>query len=236
MTIHHKWLQIYEKNIDLLIAPSEFMRRLVIDSGWPEEKIITLYNPAPKVTDETLRTEQDYLLYFGRLAPEKGIVDLIRAAKSSHKKLHIAGTGPMEKDIRAEFGAEIKNGQIQLLGQLTGPSLNKEIASARAVVFPSIWPENMPLALLESLAQGKIVIAARVGGLPEIIRDQENGFLFKAGDIKGLEAVIKKVFLLQPEVLKKMRLEAIKSAKKLDPDAHLKKIIAIYSKLAKKSG
>lgn len=254
MTIHHKWLHIYEKNLDFLIAPSEFMRRLMIESGWPAEKIITIYNPAPKVSEALLNTEdgllkndyqndypeEDYLLYFGRLAPEKGINDLAQAVKSgdsrSGQKLHIVGEGPEEKTIRTEFGSEIKSGQIKLLGRLTGQPLNAEIAKARAVVFPSIWPENMPLALLESLAQRKIIIASRVGGLPEIIKDKENGFLFKAGDIKELEAVIKAVRELKPETKRNIGLRAGESARILDPDSHLTKILQIYSKLAKKSG
>lgn len=254
MTIHHKWLHIYEKNLDLLIAPSEFMRRLVIESGWPEEKIITVYNPAPKISDEFLNTgdgllkndyqndysEEDYLLYFGRLAPEKGISDLAQAVKSTGgrngQKLHVVGEGPEEKNIRTEFGPEIKSGQIKLLGRLGGQPLNDEITKARAVVFPSIWPENMPLALLESLAQGKIVIASRVGGLPEIIKDKENGFLFKAGDIKELEAVIKAVRELKPEAKRNIEFRARESARILGPDSHLAKILQIYLKLAKKSG
>lgn len=238
MTIHHKWLHIYEKNIDLLIAPSEFMRRLVIESGWPEDKIITLYNPAPKISELTKidNQEKDYLLYFGRLAPEKGINDLIHAAKNSGKLLHIAGSGSEEKNIRKEFAPEIKDGRIKLLGRLSGKLLSDEIAGARAIVFPSLWPENMPLALLESLAQGKVVIASRIGGLPEIIVDKKNGFLFNAGDIKGLETVIRTVFRSKPEDLKMIKLKAVASAKKLDPDIHLQKILKIYSKLAKKSG
>ncbi len=254
MTIHHKWLHIYEKNINLLIAPSEFMRRLMIEGGWPEEKIITVYNPAPRVSEALLNTEdgllkndyqnnypeEDYLLYFGRLAPEKGISDLAKAVRSagrhSGQKLHIVGEGSEEKNIRTEFGPEIKSGQIKLLGQLSGQSLNDEIAQARAVIFPSIWPENMPLALLESLAQGKIVIASRVGGLPEIIKDKENGFLFKAGDIKELEAVIRAVCELKFEAKRNIELKARESARILNPDSHLVKILQIYSKLAKKSG
>ncbi len=235
MTIHHKWLHIYEKNIDLLIAPSEFMRRLVIESGWPEDKIITVHNPAPKIS-ENRAAEEDYLLYFGRLAPEKGIGDLIKAAKESGRNLHIAGAGPEKEKIEKEFASEIKSGQIRLLGQLSGQSLSEEIDRARAVVFPSVWPENMPLALLESLAQGKLVIASRVGGLPEIIKDKENGFLFAAGDIKDLKASIETIFHLNPEESKQIKTKAQKSAQELDPDLHLQKILKIYSKLAKKSG
>jgi len=235
MTIHHKMLHIYEKNIDLLIAPSEFMRQLVIASGWPEKKIVTVYNPAPLVSEKA-GEGKDYLLYFGRLAQEKGITDLIKAAKNSGRELHIAGEGPEKENIQKNFGSEIKNGRIKLLGRLSGKSLSDEIDQARAVVFPSIWPENMPLALLESLAKGKITIASRVGGLPEIIKDKKNGFLFKAGNIPSLEKIIKSVWRLNQEESQKVKLAAIATAKELDPNVHLAKILKIYSKLAKKPG
>lgn len=235
MTIHHKLLHIYEKNIDLLIAPSEFMRQLVIASGWPEEKIVTVYNPAPPIS-ENFKEEKDYLLYFGRLAQEKGITDLIKAVINSGRELHIAGEGPEKENIQKNFRPEIKSGLIKILGRLSGQPLNDEIDRAHAIVFPSVWPENMPLALLESLAKGKLVIASRVGGLPEIINDKKNGFLFKAGDIPNLEKTIESVWRLNSEESQKVKLAAKTTAKELDPDSHLAKILKIYSKLAKKPG
>ncbi len=250
MTIHHKWLHIYEKNVDLLIAPSEFMRRLVIDSGWPARKIVTVYNPAPEVDDEILRVrcpknegtlledaiceEGDHLLYFGRLAPEKGIHHLFSSMRNTGRNLHLAGEGSEEQGIRRKFETEIQSGQLKLLGQLSNGALHDVIAKARAVVFPSVWPENMPLSLLESLAQGKMVIASRVGGMPEIIKHGHNGFLFEAGNQADLEKVIQKVYDLNPQEDLKIRTAAIKTAKKLNPQSHLKHILEIYSKLAKK--
>jgi glycosyltransferase involved in cell wall biosynthesis len=77
-----------------------------------------------------------------------------------------------------------------MLGRLEGEKLGSAIAAARAVIAPSIWHENMPLAVLEALARGKAVIASRAGGLEEIIQDGENGFLFEAGNRRELGKII----------------------------------------------
>lgn len=240
MTIHHKFWHIYQKNIDMLIAPSEFMRNLVIDSGWPADKIITVYNPA-KLVDSDIQPgdpsfpEEDYLLYFGRLSSEKGITDLVKAASATGKTLHLIGSGPERKNIRQTFKQEIKAGRLKLLGRLGGGFLAAEISRARAIVIPSTWPENMPLTLLESLSQAKLVIASRIGGIPEIIKDGENGFLFEAGNIQNLEETIKKVYGLAPDIRQKIKQKALETAQIFDPKRHLQEIIKIYSKLAKKS-
>ena len=238
MTIHHKWLHIYEKDIDLLIAPSEFMRRLAIEGGWPEEKVVTIYNPAPQAAGNTTgdKAEKDHLLYFGRLVPEKGITSLIEVAIRSGHKLRIAGDGPEENNIKEKFKEEISGGQVELLGRLSGKPLRDEIAEARAVVFPSIWPENMPLALMEALSAGKIVIASRIGGMPEIVDGKTNGFLFEAGNIESLIEAITAVYSLDKEREGQIKAQAVKTAAKHDPGVHLQNILKIYTKLAKKSG
>jgi len=73
---------------------------------------------------------------------------------------------------------------------------------AKAVVIPSICPENMPLALLEALHLGKIVIASAVGGLPEMIKDGQNGLLFPAGRADQLAAKIKSLADLDRPAMK----------------------------------
>jgi len=234
MTLHHKIWQIYKNNLDLLIAPSEYMRKLILKNGWPKEKVIKIINPAPTV--KKYKTEEkNYLLYFGRLAPEKGIEDLILAARDSRHQLKLVGTGPLEKKITKEFKKEINSGQLKLTGQLSGKKLEQEIKEANAIIIPSRWPENMPLALLESLAYGKIIVASRIGGLPEIIQDKQNGFLFSPGKIKELTKQIKQLKGLKVSQKEKIKQRARQTARELNPQQHFYQIIKIYQKLAKKS-
>jgi len=236
MTLHHKCWGIYKKNLDCLIAPSRFMADLAKKNGWKNDQVELVYNPAPEVSETNVSQEDGAFLYFGRLSQEKGIDDLLKAAKISGSKVDIAGQGPLEKKIRLTYDQEIRRGQVKLLGQLAGDGLKKIITKAAAVVIPSRWPENMPLALLESLAAGKIVIASRSGGLPEIIRNRGNGYLFEAGDIKTLAEKLKIIEGLDNEERKKIKEAAKRSAIDLGAKEHLDKIMKIYYRLAKKPG
>ena len=69
----------------------------------------------------------------------------------------------------AETGAD-----VEFLGYLSGAALHEAVRSARAVVLPSEWYENAPMSVLEAYALGKPVIGARIGGIPELIRDDSH--------------------------------------------------------------
>lgn len=235
MTLHNKIWKIYQNNLNLLIAPSRFIQKLFINNGWSKEKVIFINNPAPDINKKLNKKTGEYFLYFGRLAVEKGIEDLIIAIKKNNLKLKIAGSGPSEQKLKKLCASEIKNGQIKFINQLAGKELIQEILEAKAVIIPSRWLENMPLSLLESLALGKIIIASRIGGLPEIINDRINGFLFKPGNISDLSRILKLVSSLSEKEKTKIKIAAQKTAEELSPGIHLIKILNIYRKLAKKS-
>lgn len=181
--LHNKIWHVYQKNVDLFISPSEFLKAKMLKAGWDSNKIIVLNNPASLFQAEP---EGDRLLYFGRLSEEKGVASLIEALKLTNEKLDIVGTGEEEESLKAltiKLGLEK---QIIFHGNKQGLELDNFIAKAKAIILPSIWNENMSLVLLESLAKGKIVIATDIGGTPELIEEGKTGYLFSPGDIKGL--------------------------------------------------
>lgn len=235
MTLHNKIWNIYQNNLNLVIAPSRFIQKLFISNGWPKEKVLFVNNPAPTINIKPNKQTSDYFLYFGRLAPEKGIEDLVAAVRENNLKLKIAGIGPSEKKLIKLCFNEIKNNQIKFIGHLAEKELTQEILEARAIVIPSRWLENMPLSLLESLALGKIIIASQLGGLPEIIKDGVNGYLFKPGDIPDLSTKLRMASSLGEKEKIYMETAAKQTANELNPEDHINTIINIYRKLAKKS-
>ncbi|HNX11181.1 MAG TPA: glycosyltransferase [bacterium] len=193
MYLHHKIWQIYEKNIAAYIAPSRFMKDTCVSFGVPAEKIKLLYNfiDTP-IAKELPELGENYLLYFGRLSPEKGIDVLLRSLvhTKTDLPLRIAGSGPAEanlKKLTEELGL---SSRVKFLGNLSQKDLKPLIARAKAIVIPSLWLENMPFSLLESLALGKVVIASQTGGLGELIKPGISGFLFTRGDSLDLAAKI----------------------------------------------
>lgn len=180
----HKSLGMYKNNLDRVVTPSIFFRDKLIEWGWDPGKLTYI----PNFIDANQYAPQyepgDYFLYFGRLAPEKGVDTLIRAALAAGVRLRIAGTGPYEAELRALLPADSE--QVEFLGFCSGEKLWSLIREARAIVLPSQWYENAPISILEAYASGKPVIGARIGGIPEMLQEGETGFLFESGNVSDL--------------------------------------------------
>ncbi|MFA7702331.1 MAG: glycosyltransferase, partial [Patescibacteria group bacterium] len=234
MFLHHCVWKIYERNISLYIAPSEFMKKTVVSFGIPEEKVEVLYNfivqPETQVGDIGAK---DYLLYYGRLSPEKGVNVLLQALKQIPKtlKLKIVGSGPELENIKANIELLGLEQTVELLGPKFGQELNQIILGAKAIIIPSIWAENMPFVLLESLALGKVVIASETGGLPELITPGKTGFLFANSDVSDLA---QKIVSLDDYNLEDIGLAAKKVVANLTLDKHHQKLLELYQRVVRK--
>lgn len=189
------------EKIDKVIAPSRFMRSKLIEGSWPEDKVVFMQNFASdeildraSSTGDSTDREHPYILFFGRLSFEKGIDVLVHAfAKAlpnlpSDLRLVIAGDGP-EKDAIESFVNEA-NAPIELVGYKTGTELKSLVAGALLAVSPSVWRENMPYSIIEALAEGTPVIGSRIGGIPELISDDETGWLCEPGDKASLASAL----------------------------------------------
>lgn len=232
MYLHHKILKIYKKNITYFIAPSEFMKNTVVNFGWDKNKIKVIYNFSEKMNDKISDKIGDYGLYFGRLSREKGIAILIQALSLADKKnkLKIIGTGPEENNLK-QLVKDLKLfKRVEFLGYKSGQELQDIIKEARLVYLPSTWNENMPLTLLESLNLRKVVVASKTGGLPELIKDKETGFLFENGNIKELAKVIDNSYDYD---LIKMGSKAKESIENLRVEKHLIQLLDVYNNVLK---
>lgn len=186
--------------------------------------------PLPDLSLPVLEKTGKNFLYFGRLSYEKGIATLIRSFTELHndETLSIVGFGPEEERLRTLAKELQLEDKVKFLGPIYGDDLQKLLAQARAVVVPSEWYENTPYALLETLASGTPVIAARIGSLPERIRDGYNGFLFIPGDAHDLA---EKIRALENTSLPELQENARKSVLDLDQNRYLKELLGLYSSL-----
>jgi len=178
-----------------------------------------------------MKGDNGYLLYIGRLSREKGIGTLLEAYRglSPAPPLKIVGDGPerpsLEKHAR-ELGLP-----VSFAGYLSGTDLDNAVAGARGVVMPSEWYENAPLSLLESFAAGKPVIGARIGGIPEMIEDDVNGYLFEPGNSEALRCKIEAFVDMPAARLREMgeaarrKVETVYSA-----ESHYEKLMNVYEK------
>lgn len=228
--LHNKVWHSYRDNVDLFIAPSNYLKEKMVSAGLDASKIVVLVNPAPKYQETK---DGSNLLYIGRLSVEKGVDVLLQALKLTNEKLDIAGSGPDEiklRELSKNLGLESR---VTWHGQVLGEDLEKLKREAKAVILPSIWAENMSLVLLESLAYGKLIIASSSGGTPELIEDNKTGFLFSPGDFNTLA---QKINILD-NITSEQRGEITKAIKeKIEPlelKNHLNKLKNIYSQTKK---
>jgi glycosyltransferase involved in cell wall biosynthesis len=134
----------------------------------------------------------DYVLYFGRLSEEKGVLVLPKiAAALPQVRFRVVGDGPLRETLEEMAVSHAPN--LEIVGPRYGEELSSEIASANAVVFPSVCFENAPLSILESFMHGKPVIASDIGGIPELVAHGKNGFLCPPGDASIMAREIVKV-------------------------------------------
>ncbi|KAF0191315.1 MAG: group 1 glycosyl transferase [Gammaproteobacteria bacterium] len=190
-SVFHRWAGFYERHIDRLICPSRFMFDKFVAWGWPSERLVHLCN----FFDERLWTPSfqpgRYFLYFGRLAPEKGLATFIRAAAQAKSAIKIVGWGA-ERNFLQTLADQL-HVAVEFIDHVPPALLASLIGNARAVVVPSEWYENASLAILESFASGKPVIAAGIGGIPEMVIDGDNGWLFPPGDAAALASRLDEV-------------------------------------------
>lgn len=187
-TILHRWLGSYLDTVSSIVCPSRFLMAKLIDWGWPPERLTCIVNFFDPDIWRPRFEPGKYFLYFGRLAPEKGLATLVRAAAISRQPVKIVGWGQMLQELRSL--TTLLDAPVELIDRVDAGRLAELIQQARVVVLPSEWYENASLAVLESFACGKPVIASRIGGNPELVIAGTNGWLFQAGNHEELAALM----------------------------------------------
>jgi glycosyltransferase involved in cell wall biosynthesis len=224
--LHNNILNIYQKNIDIFISPSEFLKNLFISNKWSQNKFRVVANSfRQNLKSKKDVIKEDYFLYFGRLSQEKGIDIVIQALNlAPNLKLKIVGRGPAKNSLKIMAK---NNKNIEFIDWQDGSSLGHLISRAQAVLIPSRWLENFPLNALESISLGTPVIASAIGGLPEII-NSSNGVLVEINNPKKLAQIMLSV---NKGELSWTRENVKLSARKYTPENNLKKILNIYKNI-----
>ena len=163
------------------------------------------------------------LLYVGRVSAEKQI-DQIKPVLEAipNARLAIVGDGPNREALEAHFAGTKTN----FVGYLQGLELASAFASADAFVFPS-RTETLGLVLLEAMAAGCPVVAARSGGIPDIVTDGVNGYLFEPNDPDGAITATK-ALLSAKNVREELRTNARKEAEQWGWAAATRQLQAYY--------
>jgi glycosyltransferase involved in cell wall biosynthesis len=170
-----------------LIAISDRQRQFLPDLNW----VATIHHGLEFDGVEQGTGSGGYLLFVGRITPEKGLDAAIELARRTG--LHLMVAAKAQEAHEVETYKDIvepaeRDGIVTFLGEVGAPARDRLIGDARATVMLGEWPEPFGLVAIESLATGTPLIARRSGALPEIVRDGIDGFL--VDDLDGAVAAI----------------------------------------------
>jgi glycosyltransferase involved in cell wall biosynthesis len=225
--------------VSRFVGPSRFIVDKFAEHGFPREKLRYVPNffesadDAPVAAGEVAALREArgrHILYFGRLSPEKGVDVLIDAAAAANAPLTIVGDGPQRSALEAQ--ARALGAGCLFTGHLKGAALWAQVEAATAVALPSLWYENAPKSLLEAQARGKPIVATRIGGLPELVEDGENGLLVEAGDRRGLADALRRALAMDEESLAAMGAKGREQATtRFTRDRYYREMTALYAEL-----
>ncbi len=161
-------------------AISDFQKRKFGDLNF----VGTIYNAIDLNQYKFVEEKDDYLLFLGRMNPEKGAHLAVEVANRLDRRLLMV-TKMAEPAEEHYFETEVKpllNSNIEVLGEIAPSQKSELFAHAYCTLVPIQWPEPFGLVLIESLATGTPVIAIRNGAVPEIVDEGNNGFIVDSVD------------------------------------------------------
>ncbi len=228
--------RVYGKCAKLIVLSEEWKRRFA--SFIPEKRIAVLENYCrlPKEPYDTGR-KAEQVLFMGELGKRKGCYDIpaiweqvLRQEPAA--RLVMAGDGEMEA-VRAAFLEKGISSGVHFPGWVRNESKEKLFRESSIFLFPT-YHEGMPMAVLEAMGYGLGIVTTDAGGIPKLIRNEEDGFIGKPGDVQFMARHV--IRLLQEPALcmaygRRARELALRD---YSAERHMERLCAIYEAVAGK--
>ncbi len=249
LKLHHA-TKAYDGCIVHYTTYSDFVKEVMVTAGFSADKISVVGSFAEPLMSDQLSGHPPIhggkeggfgtkggegigmakiVLFAGRLESYKGAHILLESLRylPPDIRIVIAGVGPEEARLKAMVRGDDR---VAFLGFVPGNELWRLMAQAAVVVVPSIWAEPYGLVALEAMCQGTPIIVANSGGLPEIVGASKGGIIVPPGDAKALAKVINKIIGDDKLQLSMGKAVLLRAKEVGNPQAHLAKIMEIYSR------
>ncbi len=238
----HRKLGVY-RLIDQMICPSEFMRATLSREGFRSCRVLANCVPQRHVENYAQRTkDRDSILFFGRMSPEKGVLELLEAfrrlveRKSTEKNLVLVGNG-MGKEIESYLQTHRLRHRVSVFPFNGVEPLDAYERSALVVVPSFPYLENYPYAVLNAFQMGLPVVASGLGGIPEMVIDNVTGWnvlgptenVGRETYIKRLSVTLERALQVPEDELVRMGKKGYEYVSKLNPDWYYGELMKIYN-------
>ena len=234
---YHDLSGIY-KRVDAFVAPAKFMEQTLVAAGYPAARISHIptfvdsgrFQPRPPGTPL-----ENYILYFGRVAPDKGLSTLIdayaRLGPSAPPLLLMGWSEPAEEQRLRKQCADLGLTNVRFMGASRGEEMVSIVQRARFVIVSSVWFENTPNTVYEAFACGRPVIATNIGSLPEQVIPEYNGLLFELNNPDDLARQMRRL-LNDPDYAEWLGRNGLESiAHEYSAQTHADRLLALFESL-----
>jgi glycosyltransferase involved in cell wall biosynthesis len=228
------------RQVDLFIAPSEFLRQQYVRQGFPVDRIVTIENGTdagrlagpgrPRIPHDAEHVQFGFL---GSLAWQKGVHVLVEAFNHlpSRARLVIYGGDRAFPEYAAEVRVLAQHPGIRFAGALDYRQIGEALRALDCLVVPSLWYENSPLVIQEAFSVGVPVVASRLGALIEKVDDRRTGRLFEPGSVDDLAHVLSEL-VEHPAELGKLARNTVPPP---TMESHAEELVRLYGGLLRKT-
>ncbi|HRT06654.1 MAG TPA: glycosyltransferase family 4 protein, partial [Kiritimatiellia bacterium] len=217
--------------IDAFVVTNRFMEEKLAQSGVARDRIHRIPTFTESARIEPRYGHDGYVLYLGRVRPEKGAPCAVEAMKHLRDlDVRLRLTGTPADDANGDIARLIaENGladRVEFVGFQQGEALEKLISGALAVLCPSVLYDNLPNAILEAFAHGKPVVASNHGSFPGAIDDGRTGLLFAPNDAADLAAKIRRLWTEPGLAATLGRNARLQCEREHAPETHYRRLVA----------
>lgn len=235
--VHRRMLRAW---VDVFLCPSLHLG-IWMRQSLGVESVLHLPNFArPPILAPVPSGDPRRLLFAGRLSREKGVEILLRAmpailGEHPQASLVVAGDGPERTSLERLASALGIENAVEFTGSVGGDELDERYRQAGICLLPTLWMENCPVAVLEAMAYGRAVVATRIGGVPELVRDGTTGVLVERGNYGDLARTVISLLNDPGRVLAMGRRAAADFEKTYTAKIHVDRLVTIYRALIRGS-
>ncbi|MFA5312038.1 MAG: glycosyltransferase family 4 protein [Methanomassiliicoccales archaeon] len=171
------------KKFEKVICISEFIKKDLASRGLDHERLVTIPNGVDMPDGHIDRTEENFILFVGRLVGTKGLPYLIKAMPRIDSRLMICGAGPDEASLKKLTSKLGLTNKIEFAGKVSEDRKSELLSTCKLFVMPSTF-ESYGIAVAEAMSYGKAIVSTNIGGLPEVVGN--GGVLCRSKDESDL--------------------------------------------------
>ena len=179
--------------VDWVISPSRYLASAYAQAGVPTEKFQVIWNGIDvkrySGISRSIRKDKTRFTFIGHFGVHKDVGLILEALRLvPNAVVNLVGTGELLPDLRRRVEELQLTSAVRFRGKLDNRRIKDILKETDVLLLPSSWPENQPVTITEAMASRIPVIAARIGGIPELVEHGVNGYVFEPGSAIDLAA------------------------------------------------